>query len=229
MSSNQVPPARNPVPARQPAAPTLTVIGLAGRAGAGKDSCADILVARYQFVRLAFADALRLEIQDGFWVDPALFGVDMKEVCTPALAIGRCNDAQFIKRMVALGINPAEPRSARQIMQWWGTEYRRHQDEHYWARRLTQKIDQLCFEGHNRFVVTDVRFPNEAHTIKQLGGKLWLIRRKQAECLAASHVSEQLIDSLRPDVVVRNDESLSVLNLSVSLALNQSLSQAHFA
>lgn len=205
-----------------------TIIGLAGRAGAGKDTCADFLAARYQFTRLAFADALRLEIQEGFWADPALFSIDLKELPTPALAIGRCNDAQFIKRMVALGINPAEPRSARQIMQWWGTEYRRVQDENYWTKRLTQTIDQLCFEGRNRFVITDVRFPNEAHALKQLGGKLWLIRRKSAELTEPTHESERLIDRLLPDLILRNDDSLTALGLSVSLAMRQTMEPASF-
>ena len=199
----------------------LTIVGLAGRAGAGKDTCADVLVSRHQFTRLAFADALRREILEGFWTDPALFTVDLKEIPTPALAIGRCNDGLFIKRMVALGFHPAEPRSARQIMQLWGTEYRRNQDEHYWTKRLTQTIDRLWSEGHDRFVITDVRFPNEAHRVRQLGGKLWLIRRATADAVKASHASEQLVESLLPDVVLRNNSTLAALDLSVSMALKQ--------
>ncbi len=159
----------------------LTLVGLTGRAGAGKDTSADILREWYGFTQIAFADPLRLEIVDAFGVDFRLFKRDFKEVRTHSLAIGRCADPAFIARMRDLGQSLTAPRSPRDIMRWWGTEYRRWQVSDYWIQRMIERIDALLRTGVWRIVISDVRFDNEVACVRGLGGTIWRIRRAEAD------------------------------------------------
>lgn len=202
----------------------LIIIGLAGRAGAGKDTCADIMCSSHGFVRTNFAAPLRNEIIDAFWIDPHLFSTELKERRTPALAIGRCADADFIKRMVSLDIDPTLPRSPREIMRWWGTEYRRNQDEAYWTRLMKNWIDLAIRHGHHRIAVTDVRFLNESMFLQGLGACIWLIRRGAADARIADHASELQISQLATDHVIDNNGSLAELAKAIESTL-QGLTQ----
>jgi hypothetical protein len=123
-------------PVKRPALHHL--IALTGHAGAGKDTTADLLVALGRFRKLAFADALRGEVSNAFSVSlDDLNAPHLKNVATVALRM-RLAPRDFLAA-VALSLSAAspnhrtplsdewldEPRSPRQIMQWWGTEYRR--------------------------------------------------------------------------------------------------------
>ena len=85
----------------------LQIIALTGSAGTGKDTAADILVTHCGFTRLAFADALRTEVQAAFNVPLELLTRrDLKEMATSALAFVECNDMGFVGAILAspLGI-----------------------------------------------------------------------------------------------------------------------------
>lgn len=66
---------------------------------------------------------------------------------------------------------------ARAAMQWYGTEIRRSQDPTYWLYRWTyEALTISSSEGVSKFVITDVRFLNEAEfVVDHLGGSLYLI------------------------------------------------------
>lgn len=59
------------------------------------------------------------------------------------------------------------------LLQWWGTEYRRSQDQNYWVNQWKAAVNP------NAFIVfsTDMRFFNEAQAIKDLGGYTIQINR----------------------------------------------------
>lgn len=64
-----------------------------------------------------------------------------------------------------------EPKaSVRRLLQVWGTEYRRWQDEDYWVKALRAWL--ACREPGENVVVDDVRFRNEAELIHERGGLL---------------------------------------------------------
>lgn len=188
-------------------------IGLTGRAGAGKDTVAGILSGMYGFESFAFADALRQEIVGAFGVDPRrLTDRDRKETPDIALAIGRCNDGRFIARMHQLGHEISLARSPRQIMQWWGTDYRRSLDgSDYWLDRARETLEELHRGGYGKVAITDVRFPNEAEFIAALSGELWRIRRHKADHAVPQHESERHISSFSVSCEISNETALEAL------------------
>lgn len=193
------------------------VIGLAGRARAGKNTVAEILQSIDSgLCQCAFADALRVEVIDAFRVSSDLFNNDdLKERKDLALAIVRCDDVEFIDRMTALGHNLIAPRTPREIMQLWGTEYRRNQDSAYWIDRLALFIHEKIKSGTRKFAVTDVRFEDEAQLIKRMNGHVLLIQRNQADIKPAGHQSEQVQGIFSIDKTITNNRDLFSLTCQV--------------
>ncbi|TCU97297.1 hypothetical protein EV686_106180 [Paracandidimonas soli] len=198
------------------------VLGLCGRAGAGKDTCADILCEAFSFYRLAFADAVRAEIVHSFGVDPAIFSREDKEQKTIGLAIGRCADADFIRLMSSRGENISAARTPREIMRWWGTEYRRAQNPAYWLDRAAEKINDAMRRGFRRIIVTDVRFTNEADLIRHYDGDVWMIQRNSADAARADHQSETEVGLIHTDATIENNDSIVRLaSLSVRTLIDR--------
>ena len=202
------------------------LIGICGRAGAGKDTTAEILRENHGFATLAFADALREEIVHAFAVNPGIFSRDQKGRAQDALAVQRCGDPDFILSMAQQKIDLEAPRSPRQIMQWWGTEFRRAQDPLYWVSRTALAIDAMVRAGRSRIALTDVRFPNEAQLVRRLLGVIWRIQRSTADHASIQHESESKLDLLLPDSIIQNDQSLVRLAVSTSKAFSASFPHA---
>ena len=180
----------------------MKLIALCGAAGAGKDTVADMLPAR----KLAFADALDREVAEAWGVEPHVLRCrETKETPSPLLRIERVReeDEGFLDfRAVS---DQSEWRSPRQILQWWGA-YRRDQDPDYFVKQTRPDGDT---------VITDVRFPNEAALVRQLGGQLWQIRRPGYEAGGTGHASDTDGCEFRPDVVLENFGSLDDLRRTV--------------
>jgi hypothetical protein len=100
--------------------------------------------------------------------------------------------------------------SARHMMQTLGTEWGRaciHPD--FWvmiARAKTQRI--MADDGS--VVIDDVRFPNEAAMIRDLGGELWRIDRPGVT-YNGDHSSEGGLEDITPDRVIVNDGTIAQL------------------
>lgn len=166
------------------------IIGLTGYAGAGKDTVADLMVTHLGFRKLAFADALRAEAATGFEVGLDWFTHPATKH-HPITALAMRKAPREFLAAVALSLSIAAPdlrfpltdewldapRSPRQILQWWGTEYRRAMHPRYWTRIMLDRLAHMGRNGHGRFVITDVRFENEADTVHAAGGILWQITR----------------------------------------------------
>ncbi|WP_440534492.1 hypothetical protein [Variovorax sp. YR566] len=71
-------------------------------------------------------------------------------------------------------------------------------------------------EGETRFVVTDVRFDNEAHALRMAGAVLWqLIRPGHNGAAEGSHVSATDGSRFSPDVVITNSRDVRHLQAEV--------------
>jgi hypothetical protein len=193
------------------------VIGLTGHPGSGKDTCAQLLTSHY-FQSVAFADALRLEVAKAWRVDVRMLtNRATKEVPMPAFDIGLCGEPDFLNWAMQQGHNLLQPRSARWVLQHWGTEFRRSQDPDYWVRQVERWVQRMTGLGRLYFVITDVRMANEAQLVRRLGGKLVRVHRPDLPPMAADtagHSSEAHGD-LDVDAVIHNDGSLQALEAEV--------------
>jgi hypothetical protein len=73
------------------------------------------------------------------------------------------------------------------LLQWWGTEYRRTQDPEYWVKALVKGINPKA----DIVLVTDMRFENEATTIKKIGGYTVQVSRLNVD-------GTPFVDPMRP-------------------------------
>ena len=206
----------------------ITLVALTGLAGSGKDTVADVLVDHHGFAKLAFADALRTEVAAAFNIDPEhLTRRETKEHPISALALERCLDPVFVECMGAVfktaRLSPpwSVPRSPRQILQWWGTEYRRAQDPDYWINKAYQAIAILVECGRDRFVLSDCRFENEAALVRRLQGSIWQVVRPGIEPVQGSHVSETEGNQFLPHVLLGNTGDIRHLQLQALAACNR--------
>ena len=99
----------------------------------------------------------------------------------------------------------------RPILQWWGTEFRRNLTcQDYWVKKVRAKLEHDRRDGIT--FVTDVRFPNEAEMIRELGGIVVRVVRPDLEQRNGSdHCSESELDHYDFDAVIENDGALETL------------------
>lgn len=166
---------------------TPLLIGLAGRAGTGKDAVGERLRRDHLFMVFSFAAPIKEAVCAAFGLNAAQTVTKKEEVID---WIGK---------------------SPRQIFQLLGTEFGReliHPD--IWIRSLERDLERLRSHGLAlRSVITDVRYPNEAAWIRAQG-QLWHIRRRAAEPVNA-HGSEAGIDPLPGETIIDNDGNLDDL------------------
>jgi len=120
----------------------------------------------------------------------------------------------------------------RELLQFIGTDAFRKFDADVWVKYLVRRIRA---ENPALAVIDDCRFPNEAEALRTLGFTIVKIERsdRQAEGRgtgAETHVSELLVDKIRPDIVLSNNASLDSLFNSIDLLLappKQTLYLAH--
>lgn len=163
----------------------MTVIGLGHRRGVGKDTLARILVEEHGFVRLAFADALTAVL------------LSMRPYLHPLIT-----DA-----ISELGIEEAKrsPIPVRDALIDLGNTVRAHISPDAWVLAVMRQIDKV---PDGRFVITDVRFPNEVRAIKDRGGQVFRVDRLS---VAVSHdVSDEALAGFDQwDGIVDNNGSIS--------------------
>lgn len=199
------------------------LVGLTGHAGAGKDSCAAVLVAA-GWSSIAFADALRIEVAAAFHVDiRELTDPRSKEAPRRTLAAGGGENANWLRFAAVNGYSLVEPRSPRWVMQRWG-EFRRQADPLHWVRPV------VAWAGHERhmhragLVVTDVRMANEALALRGLGGAIVRVHRPDGAAPMAAdtagHESERHVD-LHADGDIHNSGTLAELGTEVWRVLHQ--------
>jgi hypothetical protein len=176
----------------------VRLIGISGRARAGKDSCASVLTGELGFVRIAFADALKDGARAMFGFSEEQIGGSLKETV----------DARF-------GVSP------RRVMQLLGTDFgRKLIAEDLWVRLAGARIDLAREKGARGIVVPDVRFPNEAQAVRAWGGRVWRVERPGVADVAA-HESETALDRYDFDAVIDNDGTLADLRDAVVFSLHR--------
>jgi hypothetical protein len=176
----------------------MILIGLTGHAGSGKDTVRNIMETE-GFVGLAFADGIR--------------GM-LRELLTSVGIDDACIDERTLKEAIIpeLGV------SYRHMAQSLGTEWARNLRRDFWLRIAAAFVVDQMDAGETHFVISDVRFANEAEWVRNKGGQIWRIHR---EGLAGvrPHVSESGIDNIKPTRTIHNNGSTADLAEAVALAI----------
>lgn len=169
------------------------ILGITGDHNTGKSTVAQLLETHVDARPMAFSDGIYEEVARAFNVS-LLELSDRLGKAQPQrlLALQHCADKAFVLRMqqiyasglqeggmVGDTLDLAAPRSPRQILEWWGSEYRRAQDPNYWVKQTQQRINQHCnsYQKKRPIVLADVYKHNEAALIRTLGGTIWRIER----------------------------------------------------
>lgn len=210
----------------------MIVIGLAGQAGVGKNVIADYLREAYGFVQFAWSDALYAEVAAAFGVGDVLLRLrETKEVPTIALAGENCSDLAFIDVLMAQGVKSGNtPLSPRQVLQWWGAEYRRAQDTGYWVNRAAESIAALRAsvpypeQVPQFFVESGTRFENERDWIHNNGGNVWHVYRDGHVAPGQGHSSAEPLPVLSYERQIWNNDTIERLQRGVDTLLRTSYS-----
>ncbi len=156
------------------------LIGLSAKKRHGKDTLAALLCKVHGYRRIAFADALYREVSDLYGVSVEfLQNPDTKETPLPELG----------------GLSP------RRALQDHGMR-RRGENAEYWVRQVA---DVIAASPEDRWVVTDVRLPNEARWVQERG-PLIRIHRPGLPPSGDTHVSETALDDWPFFCQVLNEE-----------------------
>ena len=168
------------------------IIGLSGYAQSGKDTVASILVSQYGFTRVAFADKIRELLYE---MNPMV------------------KDGFTLQGVVdAYGWDKAKlyfP-EVRRLLQDLGVGARKLFGENFWVHQAMNSMAN----AYPNVVVTDVRFINEADTLKTNSGQLWRVKRPGIEAVN-NHVSEHDLDGYKVDQILHNGGTIEELELLV--------------
>lgn len=176
------------------------IIGLCGAAGAGKDTVADRLVEEHGFRKIAFAEPLYAAVS-------AITGLSVEQLKDRS------------RKENTLGWISCSP---RRLLQSLGTEWGREMiHPEIWIMSTMQRI-----ADDGDYVITDVRFNNEAEAVLARGGAVWRVVRPGGSTLtteAAAHASEAGVADKYIDEQIANTGSLDDLAAAVDAAFSRLL------
>lgn len=170
------------------------IIGLSGYAQSGKDEVAKTLVEEHGFIRIAFADKIRELLYE---MDPPVPMIDGDRT----VVVGLRNLVE------ELGWDDAKQHPlVRAMLQNLGVGARTVFHENFWVIEAFKNFDTQ----DKNYVVTDVRFANEADTISRLGGNVWRVIRPGVGAVN-NHVSEHELDEFAFNTTITNNGTLEDL------------------
>lgn len=148
------------------------LIGLCGRAGAGKSAAGEYLDATYGFEPVAFSDALKDVLAELLLTR----GADYAHLHEPAL-----------KQQPIPGFGGLTARHLMQSLGDWG----RTLSPGFWIAQLAHRtgLHKGRAPVHDRIVVTDVRYPNEAEWITSRGGVVLRLLREGCSLSDPAHAA----------------------------------------
>lgn len=171
----------------------MILIGISGKRRTGKTTLAEILAKTYGFTHLSFAKVLKQEVRDKFGLTQCETDGANKESIIPSL-----------------GITP------REVMIRWGQAVRGI-DPNYWVKQVQAEILGATQAQLGRYVISDVRFINEADWIRRHGGNL--IRLERDESYTGTNIddpSETQLDGYFFDYVVASEANCKLQDLETT-------------
>ena len=178
---------------------TKIIIGITGKAGSGKDTLASYLESQ-GFIKLSFGSAVK----------------DIVSIVTgwPRDFVEGINEERQLRETL---IHPEYNKTCREMMQFIGTDlFRKQLNDNIWVNIIKNKIESDKI--NNKFVITDVRFDNEAQMIKSIGGNIIQINRQNIHQL--NHISENGI-TIDVDYIIENNGTISDLYNKINLYIDK--------
>jgi hypothetical protein len=174
------------------------IIGLTGYAQSGKDTVANVLVERYGFTRIAFADKIREFLYETNPMYDSIVGEPL-----------------FVKAKVDRDGWEEAKKSPhiRRLLQNSGVAARKIFGDSFWVHEAMKTMLNDPRPDMN-YVITDVRFLNEADMIKANNGQIWRIKRLGVDPVN-SHVSETQMDGYPVDQIFINNSTLDDLEVLI--------------
>ena len=161
---------------------------------------------RYDIRRYAFADALKREVNAA-----AIEAGGMEKLFAPNYCFPKKGYVVTLPDWVKYDPNPdmSDPLcplgKQRALLQWFGSEYKRVDDDQYWVRQLAQQIE---LEKPAIACITDMRFENEMQFVMQYGET---VRVDRDSLPPATHVSETALADISDEnwsIILENNGSL---------------------
>ncbi len=218
------------------------ILGISGFAGSGKDTIGDYLVAHHGWNgKLQFARNLKDMCKSTFGLSEyqvsdhegkkSVFKNPVKLtqthvnlllawMCKTHETTGITKDRRAEVMAMIVGSYGKEFKTPREILQFVGTEFCRTIIPTYHVDIIAQKIQK----DQGKWIITDVRFPNEAEMLKSISGVI--IRVERPGLIIAEdvkrHPSETALADWKFDAVVQNDvERVEDLYLKVDKFLEE--------
>lgn len=172
----------------------MIVVGIAGRKRHGKDTLADF--------------AIKVLESKGCTTIKRHLATPLKEEIIRIVADATGEDFEELRQRAYTDDGKGEFRLG---WQWWGTDIWRLRDPNRWVTLLRAQLEADRAAGVDVVFVPDMRFPNEAALVKELGGYTVLVQRPGMDD-GDGHASEHALDGYREwNTVIRNDSDLSAL------------------
>lgn len=178
----------------------MQIVGFSGYARSGKDTAAEAL-SSLGFVRLSFADKLRD------------FLYEFNPIIDVEYEIGGGAGIRLRKIIDSYGWDGYKDtiyyNEIRRNLQVLGTECgRKIVNDNIWVDALLDDLDD------GKYVIADVRFPNEADGIRDRGGRIYRVLRDGVDAFN-DHPSEVALDNYEFDGFIANDSSVAHFKDSV--------------
>lgn len=172
------------------------LIGLSGKAGSGKDTLGDHLIAAHGFQRVALADPLK----------------QLAVKANPIIPINGGERFPLADLVKMFGWDKAKGYpEARRFLQHLGQGVRALEED-FWVNAAGRKIDRHLVDG-TPVVLTDVRYANEAKFVESRGVLIRLERPGMP--WTGDHPSETSLDSWPFRTRIVNDGSIEELHTKV--------------
>jgi len=192
----------------------MSIIGLSGYKGSGKDTVADYLVENHGYIKVAFADFLKNALKELFNWNDDNFNQNNKEKIDPYWGVTPRKMCQemgteflriYCKSFISLDFNLPN-----------GDPYK----STFHIKRINQEVIKLLNAKAN-IIFSDVRFQDELDYIKKIGGSIIRISRDSVKDNEFSqHVSETNIKELNNvDYDISNHETIPLLFKKINLTV----------
>lgn len=202
----------------------VRIIGLAGKMQSGKTTIADFLCENHGYKKLSIANGLKQLCADMLGVDSIEELNKIKEV---PFDIPVIPDDRWINAVAAALNLPKEQlekdfenvrlHNVREVLQVIGTDIIRKYNPLWHIQQVINKIKSS--DDNMRFVIDDVRFPDEKLLLEELGATAYYVVRPMEDNESLHHPSEASLteDDFNSNQLIYNNGTIVELYQKIKM------------